>query len=290
MHKLATSLLIAGTVVGAAFSQSALAEEASLSANVGLYSQYVFRGLAQTNEDPAIQGGFDYSHPSGIYLGVWGSNISWLKENATTSSTSVAGSYTTGGTLEMDFYGGYKGAVGDWSYDLGLLQYYYPGTVTSPNIKANTLEAYGAVGYKWFSAKYSHAISNEVFGVKDASGTYYLDLAANFPIADSGFTAGVHYGIQKYSGTDSRNTNGATNDDLFSYNDYKLSLTYDMGKSSKLFENTTVGIAYTDTSGVNKCGYGAYSDTDTAKGAACTGVFPKNVARGKTTVWISRSF
>ncbi|OYW27068.1 MAG: hypothetical protein B7Z51_09365, partial [Methyloversatilis sp. 12-65-5] len=48
--------------------------------NVGLFSQYVFRGISQTNEDPALQGGFDYSHASGFYLGTWASNISWLKD------------------------------------------------------------------------------------------------------------------------------------------------------------------------------------------------------------------
>src|ERR1700694_2456994 len=46
--------------------------------NVGLFSQYVFRGLTQTNEKPAVQGGFDLGHKSGFYAGTWASNISWI--------------------------------------------------------------------------------------------------------------------------------------------------------------------------------------------------------------------
>ena len=46
--------------------------------NVGLFSQYVFRGISQTNEKPAVQGGFDVSHKSGFYVGTWNSNVSWI--------------------------------------------------------------------------------------------------------------------------------------------------------------------------------------------------------------------
>src|SRR3954469_18200259 len=48
--------------------------------NVGIYSQYVFRGVSQTNEKPALQGGFDLGHKSGLYVGTWLSNISWLSD------------------------------------------------------------------------------------------------------------------------------------------------------------------------------------------------------------------
>lgn len=288
--RIIVSTLAGASLLAAAAPSFAADSPHSLSANVGLYSQYVFRGLAQTNEEPALQGGFDYAHASGFYLGVWGSNISWLKENVTTSSTSVAGSYTSGGSLELDFYGGYKGSVGDFGYDIGLLQYYYPGDVTGTNIKANTLEGYVGGSWKWFSVKYSHALSSDVFGVKDARGTSYLDLSASFPIGDSGLTAGAHYGIQKYTGRDSRNTNSDSNDNLFSYEDWKVSLTYDMGKASKTFDGMTVGVAYTDTSSAHTCGYGAWNQSSTANGTSCSGVFPKDVADGKATVWVSKTF
>jgi uncharacterized protein (TIGR02001 family) len=263
----------------------------TLTANVGLYSQYIFRGLNQTNFDPAIQGGFDYAHSSGFYLGTWASNISWLKENLTVGPPQVTlGTYKNGGSLEWDFYGGYKGSVGDFGYDVGLLQYYYPGDVYAGFNKANTLEGYVAGTWKWFTLKYSHSLGSKTFGVADSRGTYYLDLAASVPLGETGLTLGAHYGIQKYNGRDPINWNAASNDELYSYNDYKISLTYDMGKMSKTFEAMTLGVAYTDTSSAHTCGYGAFDQSGSANGAGCFGVFPKDIAKGTGTIWISKTF
>jgi len=274
----------------AADAPAAPASPHTFTANVGLYSQYVFRGLTQTNRDPALQGGFDYAHSSGFYLGTWASNISWLKENATTSGTASSGTYKSGGSLEIDLYGGYKGSIGDFGYDVGLLQYYYPGDTIPGANNANTLEAYVAGSWKWFSVKYSHSLNNKTFGVADSSGTNYLDLSASVPLGETGLTLGAHYGIQSYTGRDRVNTNSASNNDLYSYDDYKISLTYDLGKASKTFENVTVGVAYTDTSSANTCGYGAFNQAGRVNRAACTGSFPKNIADGQGTIWISKTF
>ena len=94
------------------------APDYTLTANVGLFSEYIFRGISQTAGKPAVQGGFDWAHSSGFYLGTWGSNISWLED---------FGAYTRS-SLEWDFYGGYKGSINDdWNYDLGTIYYLYPG-------------------------------------------------------------------------------------------------------------------------------------------------------------------
>ena len=158
--------LIAGLIASAFSPAFATAADSphTLTGNVGIYSQYIFRGLAQTDGDPALQGGFDYSHSSGLYAGVWMSNVSWLRD---------FGAYNGGGSLEMDFYGGFKGAFGssDFGYDVGLLQYYYPGDVTPGAVKADTLEMYGALSWKWISAKYSYSLDNKTFGVTDSNGT-----------------------------------------------------------------------------------------------------------------------
>lgn len=203
----------------------------TLTGNVGVYSQYIFRGLTQTDRKPALQGGFDYSHSSGFYLGTWMSNISWLRD---------FGAYTGGGSLEADFYGGYKGTIGksDFGYDIGLLQYYYPGTVTAGGPKADTLEAYGALSWKWLSAKYSYSLDNKTFGVTNSRGTYYFDLTANYPITDK-LAAVAHWGKQKFSGDVAP---GVSNDSLASYDDWKLGLSYTLPK------DFTIGGYFTDTS------------------------------------------
>jgi uncharacterized protein (TIGR02001 family) len=224
--------LIATAVAASLAPCIATAAESSphtLTGNVGFFSQYIFRGLTQTDNEPALQGGIDYSHSSGIYLGTWGSNVSWLRD---------FGGYTAGGSLEWDFYGGYKGTFGksDFGYDVGALQYWYPGTTASGANSADTLEVYGALTWKWLSAKLSYALSDKVFGVSDAQGTYYLDLSANIPLGDK-FALQVHYGDQKFTGS----TNGVSNDSFASYTDWKIGATYSLPK------DFTVGAFYSDT-------------------------------------------
>jgi uncharacterized protein (TIGR02001 family) len=273
--------LLAGAVAAAVmpFAASAADEPASphtFTSNVGLYSQYVFRGLTQTNREPAIQGGFDYSHASGFYAGTWASNISWLRDSA---------AYRAGGSAELDFYGGFKGAIGksDFSYDLGTLYYYYPGDVNTPanvlNVKADTWELYGSLGYKWVTAKVSYAVSSDVFGVRDAGGTYYFDLSATYPVTKE-LSLIAHWGQQKYTGQDPRNIGIGNNDTLFSYSDWKLGASYSLPK------DFTVGAYYTDTSSADVRGYGTAAE---CVGAVC-GVYPRNIAKGTGTVFISKTF
>ncbi len=224
--------LIATAVAASLAPCIATAAESSphtLTGNVGFFSQYIFRGITQTDKEPALQGGLDYAHSSGIYLGTWGSNVSILRD------TNL---YSAGGSLEWDFYGGYKGAIGksDFGYDVGALWYYYPGTEAPGANTANTLEAYGALTWKWLSAKLSYALSDKVFGVGDAQGTYYLDLSANIPLGDK-FALQLHYGDQKYTGS----TNGVSNDSFASYTDWKIGATYSLPK------DFTVGAFYSDT-------------------------------------------
>ena len=224
--------IIAGLVAGAfapalAFAQAAApapTPEHTLTGNVGVYSQYIFRGLTQTNGDAALQGGFDYSHSSGFYAGTWMSNISWLSDSPTATG------YASG-SLEMDFYGGYKGTIsGDLGFDVGLLQYYYPGDVIPGGTKADTLEMYGALTWKWLSAKYSYSLNDQTFGVKDSSGTSYLDLSANFPVTDA-FNLVAHYGVQKYEGSGGACGVGVSNDTCASYKDWKVGATYALPQS-----------------------------------------------------------
>lgn len=56
--------------------------------NLTLASEYLYRGIAQTRGRPALQGGFDYAHASGLYAGLWGSNISWINDGTPGASAS----------------------------------------------------------------------------------------------------------------------------------------------------------------------------------------------------------
>ena len=235
----------------------------TLTGNVGFFSQYIFRGLTQTDKEPALQGGFDYSHANGFYLGTWASNVSWLQDFR---------SYSSGGSMEWDFYGGYKGTIGksDFGYDVGFLQYWYPGTVAPGANKADTLEIYGAMSWKWLSAKLSYALSDKVFGVSNADGTYYLDLSANVPLGDK-FALQLHYGDQKFTG----NTGAFDNDANASYSDWKIGATYSLPK------DFTVGAFYSDTD--MSAAQQAFYTTPAGAGA-------RFVGKDTITVFIQKTF
>ena len=185
------------------------AEDApSTSFNVGVVSDYRYRGISQSRLKPALQGGADYSNPNGLYLGTWLSTIKWTKD---------AGG---GGDVEWDLYGGYKGEISKTlAYDVGGLYYFYPsnklGNVAG-FVNANTFEVYGALTFGLFTAKYSHALTN-TFSFPDSKGSGYLDLSANVDLG-SGFTLTPHIGrqeIKRFSAA--------------SYTDYSLTLGKDMG-------------------------------------------------------------
>lgn len=227
-RKLLNTLILAALAVPCV----AMAEDAAVSpitANVGLTTDYIFRGIAQTSHNPAIQGGIDYLHSSGFYAGVWGSNVSWIAD----SGAIAAGSGNT--TMELDSYLGFKNAFAeDFNYDVGFIRYNYLGKYT-PAVgfaKADTDEIYGAIGYKWLTAKYSYGLGN-FLTVPGAKGTNYIELNASYPIADSGFTVAAHVGKQTYKGT-------AAAGNTPTYSDYKLGVTKDIG-------GYVFGLAYTST-------------------------------------------
>jgi len=195
-------------------------------ANVGVYSNYVFRGLTQTGENPAVQGGFDYSHDSGIYVGTWASNISWFSD--LNPGTSVS--------MEWDGYAGFKKTwAGALTTDIGYLRYEYLGryaALPSGILKPDTDEVYLALGWKWSTLKYSYAVS-DLFGVTDSKGSSYLDLSVAIPI--KALTVSLHAGQQKYVGA------SGLNDTLFGYEDYKAGVSYGFAGG------WSAGVTYTHT-------------------------------------------
>jgi uncharacterized protein (TIGR02001 family) len=231
MRKMTHLLVLCGVITAPTLglAGSAYAEEAAspFTANVGLVTDYAYRGISQTNSKPALQGGFDYAHSSGFYAGVWGSNISWLSD---LTDTAPGGTGRVSSSLELDGYLGFKGNVGTsgFGYDVGVLTYYYPGDYPAGFTSPDTTELYVAGSYSVFSLKYSHAVTN-LFGTANSKNSGYLDAALNFTLpGDVGL--GLHVGRQKI------NCSGCN-----SYTDYKISL-------SKEYAGFNWGIAYVDTS------------------------------------------
>jgi uncharacterized protein (TIGR02001 family) len=217
-HDMRTSLIALS--VAAAIAAPAFAEDSphTVSANVGFVSDYQYRGWSQTNEKMALQGGFDYSHSSGLYAGVWGSNVSWIKDGYSDADSS----------LEVDIYGGYGMELGPIGLDVGLLQYYYPGSsVSDPSQPSfNTLEGYVGASWEFLSLKYSYSFTN-LFGIADSKGSSYIDLGAEYEVG-AGFTVAAHVGRQFITHQDG------------DYNDWKIGVSKDV-------LGFTVGLDYVDT-------------------------------------------
>ena len=161
------------------------AAQAQVAYNVGVFSDYRYRGISQTRLKPAAQGGVDYT-AGGLYVGAWASTIKWVKD---------AGG---GANVEIDLYGGYKGEITKgFSYDAGLLAYIYPGHDLA--VSPQTTEIYGALTYGPATLKYSRSLTN-LFGFDDSKGSGYIDLAATFEITD-GWMITPHVGRQTVKNT-----------------------------------------------------------------------------------------
>ncbi len=193
--------------------------EFTIAGNAGLFSDYRFRGYSQTDYNPALQGGIDFAHKSGFYLGNWNSNVNSTLYN--------------GASLEMDFYGGYKATFGEFGLDVGTIYYYYPGTGAYGPFEADNWEVY--IGGSWgpLSAKYYYSFT-DFFGLNsqalglpgdiDTKGSQYLDLTGTFDLG-SGWGVVGHVGWQKIKrGRDI----GLIDDSVL---DYKLGVTYDIAGS-----------------------------------------------------------
>jgi uncharacterized protein (TIGR02001 family) len=264
---LKNKLLVAA--LASVFSMSAFAEDApasphTITSNVALVSDYVYNGISQTYGQPAIQGGFDYSHSSGIYLGTWASNVS--------------GNQYFDASMEFDVYGGYNGKVNDdLTYNAGLIEVLYPNSkatnalfnsgTSSPRKKFDTTQFTLGATWKGLNIKLTQTLtdwygidsdgftpamwnpsdtlasgatggSTADFVGADSKGSQYVEVNYSLEVADK-LTVLAHAGHQKIK-----------NFSLLSYSDYKLGITKDVG-------GYVFGAAYTNTNVTDNTLYNA---------------------------------
>ena len=271
--------LLTGLTSVAAFAEEAAAPEVSpITANVTVASSYVYRGLTQTNNKPAIQGGFDYAHESGFYIGNWNSNISWISDGYPGSKPAVTA------PIEMDFYAGFKKElIGEgFASDIGVLQYYYPtsglpGISSASRVNAgtdgrqaagvtpSTTEIYAAQNFTAGAAtgflKFSYAATN-LFGIYNSKGAYYPDLTVNYDTGLFGVTANAHVGYQYVP----NNLIYGGNTYNLSYADWKFGFTKDFGGG------LSGAVAYTGTNINKTAGSYVYTTANTGSAGKGTGI------------------
>jgi uncharacterized protein (TIGR02001 family) len=237
MRKSVLSLALSAAFAAPGIAAAQAPAPGPVTANVTVASDYRFRGLTQTMERPALQGGFDYTHRSGFYLGNWNSNVS--------------SAIFPNSNLEMDFYGGYKPTFGDITADIGFIWYAYSGSrATITNLQTGTVcgdceidnkEIYVGATWKWIGAKLYWAI-DDLFGIPDTKNSWYLDLTGNYDLG-SGWGIVGHFGRQKV-----KDFSDAT------YSDWKLGVTKDL-------RGFIFGVAYVDTNAKDA----AYTFSDARK-------------------------
>jgi uncharacterized protein (TIGR02001 family) len=209
-----------------------LVPRAELSSTWTLTSDYVFRGVTQTAEDPALQGSIDFEGESGGYVGLWGSNVDF--DDCCDED------------IELNWYAGYAPEFGeDFALDLGIIYYNYPGA--SDNLDYG--EVYFGGSWRWISATWYY--TDNFFGIGEAA--WYLDAQAEFDLPWS-LWLGLHAG---YTDGDALDEEFAEDTGLEDYADWSVTL----GRSFGPFD---IEVAYhdTDLSGEFKDTGGANANDD----------------------------
>lgn len=184
---------------GAALLGTVSVAQAELSANIGVTSNYMWRGITLSDEDAAISGGVDYTHESGFYLGTWAS-----------STTSEVGT-------EVDLYGGFAGSSGDVGYDVGIVGYLYPNEKD-----ISFTEIYGKLSWKWIEGGVYYTVSSDIDEGAYTDGDLYYYVGASYELQD-GWSLGATIGYYDFA------DDGEAGVGDISYMHYEASVTKDAG-------------------------------------------------------------
>jgi uncharacterized protein (TIGR02001 family) len=167
-HRIKKSIVLGVGLIGLTLSSQAT-QAAELTANVGVTSNYVFRGLTQTDDGVALQGGVDYVHEAGVYAGAWASNVELSPGDK---------------GYETDLYAGYNFKLNEnVTFDVGYIAYLYSSTNGDPDAD----EIYFGAAFKDVSVTYYS-------GNRDVGADYsYIDLKYSMALP-SDFNLHLHYG------------------------------------------------------------------------------------------------
>lgn len=174
-HVMQTLVIGAGILGLAATAQAATGNNTGLTANASVTTNYVFRGQTQTDDDPALQGGIDYTHPSGFYAGAWGSNVKFPGQG--------------GSTIEYDMYAGMNFPLSQAvKMNVGFIAYNYTD---------NTVDNYYGASEVYVGAKYQ-GLSGYYYKGNAKNSSYnsdyqYFDVRYTMGL-QQGFKLTLHYG------------------------------------------------------------------------------------------------
>ena len=185
---------------------TATTAQAQVTGNLGLTSDYRFRGISQSQNAPAVQGGIDYAHSSGFYVGNWNSSVS-------------SDVYTNGSGVESDLYAGFKKDIyKGLTLDVGSYNYFYPRATNGTSTNFDTNELFAGLGYGPVSVKYSQSLSN-YFGTANSKNSQYYQADLVQPLA----YISKNLSLLAHVGRTEVNNNSSSN-----YTDYNVGLGYNL--------------------------------------------------------------
>lgn len=226
------------TLLATAILAGSSAAMAEFSGNVAVVTDYLFRGISQTDNDPAIQGGLDYNHASGFYAGIWGSNVDFLDGN----------------DLELDYYAGFGGDLTQAvAFDVGVAYYDYPaGDLGAGSNEPEYWEIYGGLSGDVGPAALSGTIyySPDYFG--ETGDGVYIDLGAEFEVT-SGITLAAHIGHQSID-EGAASQQGFFSSEEDSYMDWSLGLSTSYGGVDFALTYSDTDLDSVDCFGTDICG------------------------------------
>jgi uncharacterized protein (TIGR02001 family) len=202
---LLTSVAAVALMSGATIANAATDGAWSTSANVALTNDYKFRGISQSDESAALQGGFDLSHESGFYVGAWASSVDFDTNGPCCD-----------GSLELDYYLGYGSDIGDtgFSYDVGVMAYTYPG---DSGQDGDYNEIYGSIA--WQDLTVGLVYSDDYYAETDEFTYLYADYSFALP---NEFALDLHVGYNMLE-----EDGGFLSSDEDAYTDYSVSISRD---------------------------------------------------------------
>lgn len=218
--KAALATAIAGSLAAGA-AQATPVGGGELSANIAVVSNYYFRGVTQTADGAAVQGGVDLEGIGGtsIYVGTWASNVDFN-----------TGGADDGTSYEIDFYAGWAPSLGDFNFDVGYIYYAYPDYPDDAPGAADGLdygELYASAGWKWFTVGLAYTTNADAdegaFIEKDTYGY----LAADVEISD-GWGLGGHVGRYWFD-DDGESIGGTAATYDIDYTDWSIYVSKDVG-------------------------------------------------------------
>ena len=221
------------TLIAAAMATVSWPALAEISGNVALTTDYRFRGWSQTTSDPAVQGGFDYNHDSGFYVGTWGSNVEFA------------------GSLELDYYAGFANDINDSiGYDVGVIYYDYPGGDLG-GVDPEFWEVYGGLSGDLGPVSLSGTISysDDYFG--ETGKAWYYDLGASYGLPYD-ISLNAHFGYQTID-DGSIKDDGFFSSDEDSYKDWSIGVTKTMWDLDFDLSYIDTNLSDSDCFGNNVC-------------------------------------